>query len=110
MFNGFGHALELGHDFLFGRLPELLGNFNGEHRAGKEPMPWLAALVCASAFDLALHDAYGQANHRPTYETYCPEFLNRDLADFLVPADDADLDFSGKSPAEFLDFSPLGRP
>ena len=22
-------------------------------------MPWLAALVCCSAFDLALHDAYG---------------------------------------------------
>ena len=30
-------------------------------------MPWLAALVCCSAFDLALHDAYGVLHGVPTY-------------------------------------------
>ena len=33
-----------------------------------EPMPWLAALVCCSAFDIALHDAYGNAA-RPARST-----------------------------------------
>ncbi|MGE4549831.1 MAG: enolase C-terminal domain-like protein [Opitutales bacterium] len=108
-FDGSGHALELGHDFLFGLLPELLKNFNDEHRPGQEPIPWLAALVCASAFDLALHDAYGLANGLSTYESYCPEFLNRDLAAYLSPAEDANVNFTGKSPADFLDYSPLGK-
>ena len=36
----------------------LLAGFNAG-RAEQEPMPWLAALVCCSAFDIALHDAYG---------------------------------------------------
>lgn len=104
--DGMGHALELGHDFLFGRLPEILKIYNEDHRSDKEPMPWLAALVCASAFDLALHDAYGKANDRPTYETYGPEYLNRDLSSFLEPAADASFDFAGKTPADFLVVSP----
>ena len=42
-------------------------------------MPWLAALVACSAFDLALHDAYGILLGRPTYETYDARFMNADL-------------------------------
>ena len=42
-------------------------------------MPWLAALVCCSAFDLALHDAYGVLHGVPTYETYNAEYMNADL-------------------------------
>ena len=55
----FGHALELGHSLLFERLPQILDAYNREERGGLEPIPWLAALVCASPYDLALHDAYG---------------------------------------------------
>src|SRR5258708_3197072 len=51
-FDGFGHPLEIGHDF---QTHVLLGL----HHDAREPMPHLAALVCCSAFDLALHDAYG---------------------------------------------------
>jgi len=65
-------------------------------------MPWLAALVCCSAFDLALHDAFGNLHGRPTYTTYGSDFLNRDLAAFLQPAADAAVSFAGKFPADFL--------
>jgi len=95
-----GHPMEIGHDFQEQVLPKLLAAFNGP-RSG-EQVPWLAALVCCSAFDLALHDAYGQLVGRPVYETYCSEFMNRDLAAFLEPAASASVSFRGKFPADFL--------
>src|SRR6185295_17016569 len=49
-----GHPLELGHDFQQSVLPGWLNGFNQRSRRSKEPMPWLAALLCCSAFDLAL--------------------------------------------------------
>jgi len=65
-------------------------------------MPWLAALVCCSPFDIAIHDAYGQLHQRPVYETYGPEFMNHDLAHFLTPADGSQVSFAGKYPRDFL--------
>jgi L-alanine-DL-glutamate epimerase-like enolase superfamily enzyme len=50
-----------------------------------EPFPWLAALVVASPFDAALHDAYGKAHGRSAYHTYGPEFLPHDLEHYLGP-------------------------
>src|SRR6266571_3985760 len=47
-------------------------------RAG-ERMPWLAALVCCSVFDQAIHDAYGNLLDRLIYEAYGREFISRDL-------------------------------
>ena len=47
-----GHPLEIGHRFITGRLPELLAEAN-RTRPADAAIPWLAALVCASAFDLA---------------------------------------------------------
>ena len=96
-----GHPIEIGHAFLSKRLPQLLDAFNRE-RGDAEPMPWLAALVCSSAFDIALHDAYGMLLERPVYETYTGEFMNADLASFLTPADGVDLSFAGRYPADFL--------
>ena len=64
-------------------------------------MPWLAALVCASAFDIALHDAYGVANDRPVYDTYTKEFLDRDLSAFLEPQEN--LLISRQHPADYLE-------
>jgi hypothetical protein len=54
-------------------------------KSRRPPMPWLAALVCCSAFDVALHDAYGVLHGVPTYETYTAEYMNRDLASYLEP-------------------------
>jgi L-alanine-DL-glutamate epimerase-like enolase superfamily enzyme len=96
-----GHALELGHAFLERELSTLTARFNAEERAGREAMPHLAALVCASAFDLALHDAYGVLHERPVYETYDARFIGRDLSHFLEPAS-PDVSFAGKFPADFL--------
>ena len=104
-FDALGHPLELGHDFQQTELPRLLDTFNA-YCPAVEPMPWLAALVCCSPFDIALHDALGQALGRPTYETYSAEFLSCDLSQFLDPANDSAVEFAGRYPAEFLDANP----
>lgn len=104
-FDSRGHAMEIGHDFIEHALPGVLKEFNAG-RTG-EPMPWLAALVCASVFDLALHDAFGQLVERPVYETYNAEFLSRDLSSFLEAADGAgEAVFGGRFPADFFVKSP----
>ena len=58
-FDAYGHPLEVGHAFIEEVLPQALSALNAERGAAAEPMPWLAALVGCSAFDIALHDAYG---------------------------------------------------
>jgi L-alanine-DL-glutamate epimerase-like enolase superfamily enzyme len=102
-FDSSGHALEVGHDFLEHRLPSLWREFNATRPPGTE-LPWLAALVCASAFDLALHDACGQALGQPVYATYRAPFLRRDLSHFLQPAADRahEVSFAGRHPGDFL--------
>ncbi|HXG46390.1 MAG TPA: enolase C-terminal domain-like protein [Methylomirabilota bacterium] len=104
-----GHPMELGHDFCAGVLPGLLGRLNQEQRAGRDPMPRLAALLCASAYDVALHDAYGRLHDRPVYDTYCREFMSRDLAAFLEPARGAAVSFAGRYPHNYLMKNPAVR-
>ncbi len=101
-----GHPMELGHEFQETVLPGWLRGFNQRQRRGQEPMPWLAALVCCSPFDLAVHDAYGQLLGRPTYETYNAGFMNRDLAHYLQSARPSDISFQGKYPGDFLTAHP----
>lgn len=96
-----GHALEVGHAFQNQVLPGVLKQFNTKHRAGREPMPHLAALVCCSLFDVALHDAYGQLVGQPVYKTYNSEFMNTDLAAFLEPANPR-VSFAGQYPSDHL--------
>jgi L-alanine-DL-glutamate epimerase-like enolase superfamily enzyme len=98
-----GHPVEVGHAFNRDVLPGLFDRVNADRAAaGAEPMPWLAALVCNSAFDLALHDAFGVLHGVPTYETYHAGFMNADLAAYLSPAEGSDVSFLGKYPADFL--------
>lgn len=97
-----GHPIEVGHGFLEGVLPRLLEETNRQRGPAAEPMPWLAALVCASAFDLALHDAYGRLLDVETYRTYGAEFLSADLSRYLQPAEGSAVRFEGRYPAEFL--------
>jgi L-alanine-DL-glutamate epimerase-like enolase superfamily enzyme len=101
-----GHPIELGSDFIVSQLPTLLHKLNSQRGGQTEPMPHLAALVCCSAFDMALHDAYGQLLGRDIYSTYNAEFMNADLSQFLEPANDIELSFAGKYPADFLKFPP----
>lgn len=100
VFDAAGHALEVGHGFIAGPLRDAWAGHNAAHPDA--PMPWLAALVCCSAFDLALHDAYGHLHGRPTYTTYGPQWMSRDLAAFLEPATGAAVDFAGRFPEDFL--------
>jgi len=113
-----GHPIEVGHAFLERRLPELLDEANDARGAPTssssianrksqianaiEPMPWLAALICCSAFDIALHDAYGKLLDDRTYRTYTSDWMNRDLAAYLEPAEGAAVSFKGKYPADFF--------
>ena len=95
-----GHPMELGYDFLRNRLPALLAEHNANQRG--EPMPYLAAIICVSAFDIALHDAYGNLHDVDIYQTYNAEFMNRDLADFLEPAAGSAVSFQGEYPGDYF--------
>ena len=97
-----GHPIELGDRFIEDLLPIILDGFNDAERQGAEPVPWLGALVCASAFDLAVHDAYGVLHGTPTYETYNARFMNVDLEDYLEAAEGTDVSFAGRYPEDFL--------
>jgi L-alanine-DL-glutamate epimerase-like enolase superfamily enzyme len=49
------------------------------------PIPKLCTLVVASAFDAAIHDAYGKAYGLSAYKTYGRDFMSRDLSVDLGP-------------------------
>jgi len=48
-----------------------------------EPIPVLATLVAASAFDAALHDGFGKVHGLNCYHTYGPDFMSHDLEHYL---------------------------
>ncbi len=97
-----GHPMEVGHRFLEMELPHLTTAFNRDKRTSRETVPWLAALVCNSPFDLAIHDAYGVLHGVPTYETYNARYMNLDLSHYLRPAEGKTVTFDGRYPEEFL--------
>jgi L-alanine-DL-glutamate epimerase-like enolase superfamily enzyme len=105
-FDSFGHPLEVGHDFQHQVLPPLLRDFNNRR---EHPMPHLAALICCSVFDQALHDAYGNVHDVDIYQTYNSQFLSRDLAHFLEPADGGSINFARRLPQEFFVAEPPTR-
>ena len=75
-------------------LPKLLAEFNGREGGA---MPYLAALICAASFDIALHDAYGRAQGVSAYATYDAGHMAHDLAWFF-----GDSAFEGKYPSDFF--------
>jgi L-alanine-DL-glutamate epimerase-like enolase superfamily enzyme len=108
------HPLEMGHRFNEEKLPLVWDEFNrrptgNQSGPGLErfhAMPRLAALICNSPFDLALHDAFGKLWGRFIYQTYGAEFLTTDLARFLEPASGGAVSFHGRYPADYLDPRP----
>jgi len=103
-FDTFGHPITVGYAFQRERLKALLTADNATRPADRA-MPWLAALVCCSVFDIALHDAYGVLHQRYIYDTYNREYMNADLAAFLEPAEKSNVDFCGTYPSDFLSSS-----
>ncbi|HXH47885.1 MAG TPA: twin-arginine translocation signal domain-containing protein [Terriglobia bacterium] len=61
-----------------------------------QPVPKLCTLVTASAFDAAIHDAFGKVHGLNCYQTYGPEFMSHDLAHYLAPQ------FKGEYPSQYL--------
>jgi hypothetical protein len=106
-FDGWGHPLEIGVDFQRDALPALIEDFNAT--SATTALPLLAALVCTSPFDLALHDAFGRLHGVPTYDAYHRGFLTRDLAALFAQRGPAAHDFRGLFPADFLTASPPRR-
>jgi L-alanine-DL-glutamate epimerase-like enolase superfamily enzyme len=68
-----------------------------------EPIPKLCSLVTASAFDAAIHDAFGKAHGLNCYRTYGPEFMQHDLAYYLGP------EYKGEFPSRYLSPEPKPR-
>ncbi len=106
-FESWGHPMELGSDFLNNRLPAILAEHNASEsqKSIGEPMPYLAALICSSAFDIAVHDAFGQSCGLDTYRTYNANFMNHDLAHYLEPSDTT-VSYAGKYPEDFFVANP----
>jgi len=109
-----GHAMEIGNAFETCRLTDLARDASDATDAA---IPRLAALICLSPLDLAIHDAYGKVNRIDTFTTYTAEYMNRDLADLFTesegagqPREDADHDaFTGRFPAEFFTTRPATK-
>lgn len=97
-----GHPVELGYSFTKSILPRLLNKLNLQRTEKAEPMPWLAALICCSVFDIAIHDAYGNLLGLPVYKTYTRDFMNYDLSRYLIPAKESSFSFQGNYPTDFL--------
>jgi L-alanine-DL-glutamate epimerase-like enolase superfamily enzyme len=76
-----GHPIDLTHA-LEPHFVSLAEDVTREQKLD-DPIPRLCALVCASPFDAALHDAYGKAFSRNCYDTYGPDFLSHDLGHYL---------------------------
>jgi L-alanine-DL-glutamate epimerase-like enolase superfamily enzyme len=68
-----------------------------------EPIPRLCTLVCYSAFDAALHDAFGKAHGLNCYHTYGPDFLSHDLGHYLGP------EFAGEPLDRYVRREPVPR-
>ena len=67
-----------------------------ERLALAEPIPKLCTLVTASAFDAAVHDAFGKVHGVNCYSTYGPDFMSHDLAHYLGP------EFQGEHLSQYI--------
>jgi len=82
-----GQCTEVGHplDLALVLEPEYLAaaaSVSGDLKLD-QPIPRLCTLVVGSAFDAALHDAFGKVHGRNVYATYGPELMTHDLSRYL---------------------------
>jgi len=74
-----------------------------EQQKLKEPIPKLCTLVTASAFDAAVHDAFGKAHGLNCYRTYGADFMTHDLSHYLGAA------FKGEYLSQYVSRDPKPR-
>ena len=98
VYHGIDHPLEITHELSQSHQ----GTADAVTRAAglTESMPRLAQLVAASPLEAAIHDAYGKALGRNSYNLLGPEFVHGDLATYLTA------EFAG----EYLDRYTLPQP
>ncbi|NOX53523.1 MAG: mandelate racemase/muconate lactonizing enzyme family protein [Planctomycetes bacterium] len=94
----YGHPLDI--VFQISAEYDHMGKRLAERMGLAEPMPELAQLVAASAFDAALHDGYGRVNGVNSYNALSADYMNHDLSEYL------DENFAG----EYLDKYVLEEP
>lgn len=90
----FGHPLDL---FMEAKpaLAQLAAEV-GRDLGLKEAVPSLAALVCASPTDAAIHDAFGHAHGVCSYDACGPQFMAHDLCRWCGP------DFAGQYVTDYI--------
>ncbi|MGC4014002.1 MAG: hypothetical protein QM755_05710 [Luteolibacter sp.] len=97
-YKGTAHPIEINHVL----EPEYLEAAADVSRDLKlaAPIPKLCAQVTASAFDAALHDAFGKILGLNCYQTYSSELMGYDLSRYLSA------DFKGESLASYVSPTP----
>lgn len=93
----FSHAFEASYDFIKQELESLAHHFETNL---SEPLPHLASLVCYSAFDIALHDAFSKSLGCSVFETLNSKYMSRDLSQYLEA--DNGHHFQGEYPDLYL--------
>jgi L-alanine-DL-glutamate epimerase-like enolase superfamily enzyme len=80
-YRGPGHPIDISHAL----EPAYIAATTevSRERGLAEPIPVLCALVCASPYDAALHDAYGKWHGVSSYQTYDTAFMEHDLGHYL---------------------------
>ncbi len=96
-----GHPITLAHQ-LEPQYEKLAGEVTRELNLS-EPIPRLCTMVVASAFDAAVHDAYGKLHGRNCYHTYGADFLDHDLGYFLGD------EFAGETLEQYISREPVPR-
>ncbi|HEY7315530.1 MAG TPA: mandelate racemase/muconate lactonizing enzyme family protein [Gemmataceae bacterium] len=96
-----GHPVTLGH-LLEPQYEKAATEVTRELQLA-EPIPRLCTMVVASAFDAAVHDAYGKLHGRNCYHTYGPDFLDHDLGHFLGA------EFQGETLEQYISREPQPR-
>ncbi len=66
----------------------------------QEPIPKLAVMLAVSPLEAAIHDAFGRAHGRNSFECMTSEFLNEDLSAYLGE------EFVGSYPDKYLSAKP----
>lgn len=92
-----GHAFEISHSIISDNLDYIAENLSSKL---PEEIPHLAALVCFSAFDIALHDAYAGLHGKSVFETLNSDYMNKDLSHYLEA--DNGHSFAGEFPSDYL--------
>ena len=100
-----GHAFEIAHSIIEKDLDLISQNISKDL---PEEIPHLAALVCFSAFDIALHDAYSKLHGKSPFETLSSEYMSKDLAHYLEA--DNGHSFAEEFPSDYLVEAPAELP